>query len=162
MKANEFCDFAWFILDATPRTPVDTEGVPLHGKLLKSYRITIFGITMVVIQCPHCGKNVELEDGASGLFDCPQCEQDFSYGNDDTALPPFRHSQLFMSRGMKIGLAIIALGVISIIGLSIASFWGALDGSYGWGFIPCGICAIGIPIVVISFFVRGYQLNWEV
>ena len=25
---------------------------------------------MAVIQCPHCKEGVELEDGASGLFDC--------------------------------------------------------------------------------------------
>ena len=117
---------------------------------------------MVVIQCSHCGEDVELEDGVSGLFDCPYCDNEISFGDYDNALPRFRRSQLFMSRGMKIGLAIMAIGVISIIGLSIASFWGALDGSYGWGFIPCGICAIGIPIVVISFLIRGYQLNWDV
>ena len=118
---------------------------------------------MVVIQCPHCGEDVELEDGASGLFDCPHCEQDFSYGDYDNALPRFRRSQLFMSRGMKIGLAIMAIGVITYIGFAIS----ADSGGEGWGdyasvVIPCGILAIGIPIVVISFFVRGYQLNWEV
>jgi len=118
---------------------------------------------MVVIQCPHCGEDVELEDGISGLFDCPHCEQDFSYGDYDNALPRFRRSQLFMSRGMKIGLAIMAIGVITYIGFAIS----ADSGGEGWGdyasvVIPCGILAIGIPIVVISFFVRGYQLNWEV
>ena len=118
---------------------------------------------MVVIQCPHCGEDVELEDGISGLFDCPHCEQDFSYGDYDNALPRFRRSQLFMSRGMKIGLAIMAIGVITYIGFAIS----ADSGGEGWGdyasvVIPCGILAIGIPIVVISFFVRGYQLNWDV
>ena len=37
------------------------------------------GLFMVVIQCPHCGKDVELEDGASGLFDCPYCSEVFEY-----------------------------------------------------------------------------------
>ena len=118
---------------------------------------------MVEIQCPHCGEDVELEDGDSGLFDCPHCEQDFSYGDYDNALPRFRRSQLFMSMGMKIGLAIMAIGVITYIGFAIS----ADSGGEGWGdyasvVIPCGILAIGIPIVVISFFVRGYQLNWDV
>ena len=118
---------------------------------------------MAVIQCPHCGGDIELEDGVSGLFDCPYCDNEFPFGtNELVATTLFRRSQLFMSRGMNIGLAIMAIGVISIIGFTIASFWGALDGSYGWGFVPCGIFAIGIPIVVISFFIRGYQLNWEV
>ena len=121
------------------------------------------GSAMAIIQCPHCGEDVELEDGISGLFDCPHCEQDFSYGDYDNALPRFRRSQLFMSRGMKMGLAIMAIGVITYIGFAIS----ADSGGEGWGdyasvVIPCGILAIGIPIVVISFFVRGYQLNWEV
>jgi len=121
------------------------------------------GTIMAVIQCPHCGKDIELEDGVSGLFDCPYCDNEFPFGtNELVATALFHRSQLFMSMGMKIGLAIMAIGVISIIGFTIASFWGALDGSYGWGFVPCGIFAIGIPIVVISFFIRGYQLNWEV
>ena len=28
---------------------------------------------MVVAQCPHCSLEVELDNGASGLFDCPHC-----------------------------------------------------------------------------------------
>ena len=28
---------------------------------------------MVTIQCPHCEKDIELEDGLVGLFDCPYC-----------------------------------------------------------------------------------------
>tara|TARA_B110000467_G_C18334402_1_gene496175 strand:+ start:3169 stop:3558 length:390 start_codon:yes stop_codon:yes gene_type:complete len=34
---------------------------------------------MVTIQCPHCEKDIELEDGLIGLFDCPYCEQQFSW-----------------------------------------------------------------------------------
>ena len=36
---------------------------------------------MVVIQCPHCGGDVELEDGASGLFECPYCNKDFAWND---------------------------------------------------------------------------------
>ena len=36
---------------------------------------------MVEIQCPHCEKEIELETDLSGLFDCPYCEQQFSWGN---------------------------------------------------------------------------------
>ena len=46
--------------------------------LLKPYRNAMTGCTMVVIQCPHCGENVELEDGSSGLFDCPYCNKDYA------------------------------------------------------------------------------------
>ena len=37
---------------------------------------------MVEIQCPHCDKNIELEDGLSGIFDCPYCHNEFIWGND--------------------------------------------------------------------------------
>ena len=36
---------------------------------------------MVEIQCPNCGKNIELEHGISGMFDCPYCYKDFFWEN---------------------------------------------------------------------------------
>ena len=75
---------------------------------------------MVVIQCSHCGEDVELEDGISGLFDCPYCDNEISFSDNELVAPTlFRRSQLFMSRGMKIGLAIIGIGVITYIGFLI-------------------------------------------
>jgi endogenous inhibitor of DNA gyrase (YacG/DUF329 family) len=38
---------------------------------------------MIEIQCPHCDKNVELEDGVFGLFDCPHCDEEFAWGDDE-------------------------------------------------------------------------------
>ena len=118
---------------------------------------------MVVIQCPHCGDNIELEDGTSGLFDCPYCDNEFPFGtNELVATTLFHRSQLFMTTGMKIGLAIIGLGAITFIGFLIfGDGGGGTWNSYAATVIPCGIISIGIPIVVISFFKRGYQLNWE-
>ncbi len=40
------------------------------------------GYIMVVIQCPHCGDDVELEDGESGLFDCPYCKNEFDFEDE--------------------------------------------------------------------------------
>tara|TARA_B100001564_G_scaffold330223_1_gene315291 strand:+ start:77 stop:340 length:264 start_codon:yes stop_codon:yes gene_type:complete len=37
---------------------------------------------MAEIQCPHCDKNIELEDGLSGIFDCPYCHNEFIWGNE--------------------------------------------------------------------------------
>ena len=36
---------------------------------------------MAIIQCPHCEKDIELEAGSAGQFNCPCCEQQFSWGN---------------------------------------------------------------------------------
>ena len=38
---------------------------------------------MVVIQCPHCSLEVELDGGVSGLFDCPHCGEEFQWGEID-------------------------------------------------------------------------------
>ncbi len=118
---------------------------------------------MAVIQCPHCENGIELEDGVSGLFNCPYCDNEFSFGANELSAPTlFSRSQLFMTRGMKIGLAIIALGAITFIGFLIfEDGGGGTWNNYAATVIPCGIISIGIPIVVISFFKRGYQLNWE-
>ena len=37
---------------------------------------------MVEIQCPHCEKDIELEDGLSGMFDCPYCNNEFIWENN--------------------------------------------------------------------------------
>ena len=34
---------------------------------------------MVVIQCPHCNLEVELDNEESGLFDCPHCGKEFEF-----------------------------------------------------------------------------------
>ena len=41
---------------------------------------------MVVIQCPHCEMDVELENEVFGLFDCPYCNQEFEYEDDESSL----------------------------------------------------------------------------
>ena len=56
-----------------------TKGSPLNWKLLKPYRNAVTGSTMVAIQCPHCGEDVELEAEEPGLFDCPYCNKDFAW-----------------------------------------------------------------------------------
>ncbi len=135
----------------------------MNRNRLNPYATAMTGTIMVEIQCPHCEEDIELEDGASGLFDCPYCDNEFSFGDNELVAPTlFRPSQPFMSMGMKIGLAIIAIGIITFIGFAIFNDDSGEFGSGMWIFIPCGILAIGIPIVVISFFIRGYQLNWEV
>lgn len=40
---------------------------------------------MVVIKCPQCEEHIELDDDASGLFECPFCEGEFEWGESDTS-----------------------------------------------------------------------------
>jgi hypothetical protein len=40
---------------------------------------------MVVIQCPHCEGEIELDDDAFGEFQCPHCEGEFEWGEKPKA-----------------------------------------------------------------------------
>ncbi|HII96093.1 MAG TPA: hypothetical protein HA276_00220 [Candidatus Poseidoniaceae archaeon] len=35
---------------------------------------------MVVIQCPHCNRKVDLADAGPGRFACPHCGEEFQWG----------------------------------------------------------------------------------
>ena len=35
---------------------------------------------MAEIECPHCEEAVLLDDGVYGLFDCPNCNNEFKWG----------------------------------------------------------------------------------
>lgn len=35
---------------------------------------------MVVIECPHCSEDIEMDDDAYGLFECPICEGEYEWG----------------------------------------------------------------------------------
>ena len=37
-------------------------------------------MVMVVIECPHCDEEIEMDDGAFGLFECPYCEGEYEWG----------------------------------------------------------------------------------
>ena len=59
---------------------------------------------MAIAQCPHCEKDIELEVGVAGLFDCPYCEQEFTWG-DTSNTPTTRWFDLW------IGLLIPSLAI---------------------------------------------------
>jgi len=39
---------------------------------------------MVEVQCPHCVDDVELENDAFGLFECPYCDEEFEYYHESS------------------------------------------------------------------------------
>lgn len=72
---------------------------------------------MVEIQCPHCDKNIELEDGISGMFDCPYCHNEFIWGNEKQTKQISNHHinhQESMPLGFKILFGMIA-GLILLV-----------------------------------------------
>jgi len=113
---------------------------------------------MAVIQCPHCGEDIELEDGAVGLFDCPYCDEDFSYGEtDEYAYSLLSQAQFFLSPGMIVGLILFGVGLIWFSLLLPTTSGGGLGNLIL--IYPAGVCGLGIPIILISFFLRLRQLN---
>ncbi|HIF46678.1 MAG TPA: hypothetical protein EYQ73_07820 [Candidatus Poseidoniales archaeon] len=128
------------------------------------------GTTMVGIQCPHCEKAIELEDGAFGLFDCPYCDEEFSWGSGTPTLPIEQELEfwfglltpcliLLTSLWIMIaiydpsgyeGLAYVFLSIVFCISSAI------ILGVYGWlkKRKPLAIGAVLSPIVsAISFYI---------
>ena len=61
-------------------TSCDSEYMSILQPYFNSVEVT--RLTMTIIQCPHCDGDVELPDGAVGLFDCPHCNNEFEYGDE--------------------------------------------------------------------------------
>ena len=74
---------------------------------------------MVEIQCPHCDKNVELEDGVFGLFDCPHCDEEFAWGADEDVSNEHTTNPQVIS-GVKIGIGIV--GIVLLLSMIILLF----------------------------------------
>tara|TARA_B110000196_G_C21003725_1_gene594265 strand:+ start:85 stop:480 length:396 start_codon:yes stop_codon:yes gene_type:complete len=69
----------------------------------------VTGSGMAVIQCPHCGKNVELEDGSLGLFDCPYCKNEFEFEGEAKTIT-------ISLRPGKVVITLLSLSIIFGIG----------------------------------------------
>jgi uncharacterized Zn finger protein (UPF0148 family) len=56
---------------------------------------------MVEISCPHCGENLELEDGEYGTFSCPHCEGEFDYKEDGVYVKVNQNSKLDQTKTLE-------------------------------------------------------------
>ena len=77
---------------------------------------------MVEIQCPHCGENIGLEDGISGMFDCPCCHNEFIWENEEKS-KPFSNQQIDYHEPMPLGFKLL-FGMIA--GLILIVIFGYL------------------------------------
>ena len=113
------------------------KGAPLHWKLLKRYSKAMTGSTMVVIQCPHCGEDVELEVGASRLFDCPYCDKDFAWNGN------------FETNDLKVKFLLFLFGIFSPSLLFFVSLWIQITvfPPSGWDVLFYFLISIGICVV---------------
>ena len=77
---------------------------------------------MVEIQCPHCGKNIELDEGLSGMFDCPYCHNEFIWENEKK-IKQISNQHINHHEPMPLGFMII-FGIIA--GLILIVIFGYL------------------------------------
>ena len=116
---------------------------------------------MVEILCPHCEKEIELEDDASGDFACPYCDGEFEWGVDEEL-------DIFMSdidTGIVVNqpgqqnIQIQAKGETNTIAIVAIVFAGlALMGALGGAWVPLfGLCNLlfVIPAVIIAYMSRS-------
>ena len=73
---------------------------------------------MVVIQCPHCKEDIELEDGVFGLFACPYCDEEFDYGSG---------TKSGLNTTMKVGFGQLFGSILAIL-LGFIFLNGAING----------------------------------
>jgi len=107
------------------------------------------GTTMVGIQCPNCEEDVGLEDGVSGLFDCPHCDEEFSWGSAS------KWSLNNISKWVNVvGLVILAIGLVGFL-IILVHFW--IDPPSGYdGLIilgPIGLMIAGLTVSYLSLLI---------
>ena len=62
---------------------------------------------MVVIQCPHCNGDIELEGDTFGLFACPHCDKEFEFESS------FDNESSNLTNKMFLGLLLISIMILS-------------------------------------------------
>lgn len=140
---------------------------------------------MVGIQCPHCGKTVELEHGAYGLFECPYCDGEFEYESSNSPAGVHFVSKPGLNMTSKTGLVLLVASICSLIGgyvlfnnamsdfddtstecdeaLWIDNFGEdrgcSTEGDYGFGAFCCGglliLVGLGVGISAIISLITG-------
>ena len=116
---------------------------------------------MVEILCPHCEKEIELEDDASGDFACPYCDGEFEWGVDeelDTFMSEIDTGIVVNQPGQQ-NIQIQAKGETNTIAIVAIVFAGlALMGALGGAWVPLfGLCNLlfVIPAVIIAYMSRS-------
>lgn len=96
---------------------------------------------MHLIQCPHCGEDIELEDGASGMFVCPYCDKDFTWSGGVKVI--------VVDDDLKSKFLVFLFGIFSPSILYFVSLWIqiAVFPPSGWDVLLYFLISIGICVV---------------
>lgn len=84
---------------------------------------------MVVIECPHCDEEVEMDDDSFGIFECPHCEMEYEWGEEADDAIDRNYSQLFNVENIVAAAYSLLLLIIIIVGLGSNS-WYSITESY--------------------------------
>ena len=114
------------------------------GKRPKPYSLELKRLDMVEIECPHCEKNIQLEDEDFGTFECPFCQGGFEWSQHS------RDDERFKQQDFWIGAIVPFLPSSIGVFLSLAVF------DYWEGLIVFLLSMCLWPILAIGFAVYGY------
>ena len=67
-----------------------------NQKLPNPYVAYIIRIHMANIQCPHCDRDIVIESGDYGKFDCPYCDKVFDYSANGKYAKPTARTVVFI------------------------------------------------------------------
>lgn len=80
---------------------------------------------MVEVQCPHCVDDVELENDAFGLFECPYCDEEFEYyhesSNDLSTIQTLPETNSNVTFNIGIGFLFVSIIIVILGFMSISS-----------------------------------------
>ena len=116
---------------------------------------------MVEILCPHCEKEIELDDDASGEFACPYCDGEFEWGVEDEfdSFMDDTNTGIVASQPIQRNIQIQANGETNTIAIVAIVFAGlALMGALGGAWVPLfGLCNLlfVIPAVILASMSRS-------
>jgi hypothetical protein len=105
---------------------------------------------MLALECPQCAEEVQIDDGASGHFVCPHCNEEFEWGPERDAFGE--------TIGSFLGFFFITTLVFFCLSMGAFFFDGyQLDEALGWTLVLAIIAPVWIPIAFVPFFIhRGY------
>jgi len=131
----------------------------LKWSRLNPYVRAIINRTVVEIQCPHCECDIELESGVSGTFDCPHCDEEFSWSGA---------SKWSLNSILKwiniIGAALFVLGLIVFL-IMLITF--SIEPPTGYGglilIFPIGMMLAGVTVSYLSLltWILGKKIRKE-
>ena len=106
---------------------------------------------MVLLQCPICTNEVELDDKAVGVFSCPHCNEEFEWGPSSDAL------------GDVVVSFLRSFVITTVVFFCLTSGWlflfegVQLGDAIGLTLFLAIIAPLWIPIAFVPFFIhRGY------